>query len=208
MSQLLDLTNDELLTTTRAVRKRLDFERPVDMKLIDECLEIAVQAPSASNTQTWHFVVVTDDEKRRVLGDLYRKAAEQFYVSRMDENAEETPLARSALYLFENLAKAPVHVIPCIEGRLDGAPALQQAGMWGTIAPATWNFCLAARARGLGTVWTSLHLVYEREAADLLGIPYDEVMQTALIPVAHTIGTDFKPAARRPMEEVVHRERW
>ena len=102
----------------------------------------------------------------------------------------------------------PVHVIPCIEGRTDGKPAAAQASRWGTIVPAAWSFMLAARSRGLGSVWTTFHLQYEREAAELLGIPYDDVMQAALIPVAYTVGTDFRPARRKPLETLAHWERW
>jgi nitroreductase len=114
----------------------------------------------------------------------------------------------SAQYLADHMHEAPVLVIPCIRGRTDGLPAASQAGVWGSIIPATWSFMLAARARGLGTAWTTLHLGGEREAAEVLGIPYDEVMQVAMIPVAYTRGTDFHPGPRRPLEEMVHWESW
>ncbi len=104
--------------------------------------------------------------------------------------------------------EVPVMVIPCIYGRTDNTSAFQQAGVWGSILPAAWNFMLAARARGLGTTWTTLHLMYEREAAQVLGIPYEKIMQAALIPVAYTLGTDFKPAPRIPLEPIVHWEEW
>jgi nitroreductase len=98
-------------------------------------------------------------------------------------------------------------VIPCIEGRTDGGPVVLQAGSWGSLFPAVWSFMLAARERGLGTCWTSLHLLYEEETNEMLGLP-DNVMQGALIPVAHTIGTDFKPAPRRDMSRIVHHDTW
>ena len=216
---VLALTPDELLSTTRAVRKRLDFDRPVEPALIRECLELAIQAPSGSNAQGWHFVVVTDAERRRGLAELYRRAYDRYrqldgiYIGSIDtgdpdRRQVQLRSASSADYLAENLHRAPVLLVPCVKGRTDGAPALAQAGTFGSIFPATWSFMLAARARGLGTAWTSLHLMFEREAAELLGIPYDEVMQTSLTPVAYTKGTDFKPAKREPVDTVVHWDAW
>jgi nitroreductase len=114
----------------------------------------------------------------------------------------------SAQYLIDHLHEVPVHVIPCIHGRTDHQPIAVQAGFWGSIMPVTWSFMLAARSRGLGTSLTSFHLLFEREAAEVLGIPYEEVMQTALIPVAYTLGTDFKPALRKPLESVLHWDHW
>jgi nitroreductase len=114
----------------------------------------------------------------------------------------------SSAYLAEHLHEVPVLVIPCLEGRIEDAPLLEQAVGWASIIPAAWSFMLAARGRGLGTSWTSLHLAYEREAAAVLGIPYEQVMQVGLIPVAHTLGEDFKPAQRKPRSERVHWDRW
>ena len=201
-----DLTPDELLSTTRAVRKRLDLDRPVERALLDECLDLAFQAPSGGSEQGWHFVLVTYAAPKRALADLYRR-------SKRENDPPTVPEAHrrsmeSSAYLAEHLHEVPVLVVPCVEGRLERAPAMQQAVGWGSILPAVWSFMLAARARGLGTSWTSLHLAYEREAADVLGIPYDEVMQVALIPVAHTIGTHFKPARRKPRGVHVHWDRW
>lgn len=215
---LLDLTLDQLLTTTRSVRKRLDFSRPVEPEVIRECLEIALQAPSGSNRQTWHFVVVTDADKRMAIADLYRKGFYAYRNSGVSNPAQyahnpervriQERIVNSADYLAEHMHEVPVHLIPCIAGRLDGLPSIMQAGVWGSILPATWSFMLAARARGLGSAWTTLHLPYEKEAAEVLGIPYDEITQAALIPVAYTLGTDFKPAAREPLDTVVHWNGW
>ena len=211
---MLDLTPDEVLTTTRTVRKRLDFGRPVEREVIEECLRIAQQAPSASNRQDWHFVVVTDADKRFGLAELYRRGFARYRSTPRPEyddqgrQATQDRVRTSADYLAEHMHEAPVHVIPCVARRTDGGPLMLQASVWGTIAPAIWSFMLAARARGLGTAWTTLHLQHEREAAELLGVPYDEVMQTALVPVAYTIGTDFKPAPRDPLETMVHWEGW
>jgi nitroreductase len=210
-----NLTADEVLTTTRAVRKRLDLNRPVERSLIEECLAIAQQAPSSSNRQHWHFVVVTDPVKRTALGELYGTSWRQYNAARSappafspERLATQNRVLSSARYLSDNMGKVPVLVIPCVRGRTEGAPIHTQAATWGTILPAAWSFMLAARARGLGTAWTTLHLVYEKEAAALLGIPYDEVMQAAMIPLAHTIGSDFKPGPREPLESIVHWEKW
>ncbi|GAC1362600.1 MAG: nitroreductase family protein [Ktedonobacteraceae bacterium] len=216
---LLELTLDELLTTTRAVRKRLDLTRAVEPEVIRECIEIAVQAPTGSNSQQWQFVVVTDAEKRKALADLYKQSYTR-YRAASTAGAQEALAARPRLakiqervisssdYLAEHLHEVPVHIIPCIRGRLEGATIPQQAGSWGSILPAVWSFMLAARARGLGTAWTTLHLPYEKEAAQLLGIPYEEYTQAALIPVAYTLGTDFKPGPRKELERVLHWNNW
>jgi nitroreductase len=208
---LLELTPDELLTTTRAVRKRLDLGRPVEREVLEECLALAQQAPTGSYAQDWHFVVVTDPELRAGLAELWRRGGEK-YLSRLGDPTEIPGMMGRVLggvfHLRDHLHEVPVHVIPCIEGRTDGKGVFAQASRWGSVMPAAWSFMLAARSRGLGSVWTSFHLAHEQEAADLLGIPYDEVMQAALIPVAYTIGTDFKPAKRAPLETMVHWDRW
>jgi nitroreductase len=217
MPPTLDLTPDELLSTTRAVRKRLDLTRPVDPALIRECLELAVQAPTGSNSQGWHFVVITDPDTRAEVGRYYKSgwdavygdpaANEQRAAGDPEQAATTRRVTESAQYLADHMGEVPVMVLACLWGRTDGAPPAMQAGAWGSLMPAIWNFCLAARARGLGTCWTSLHLMHEREVADLLGLP-DNIMQGALIPVAHTIGTDFKPGPRRDLDRIVHYERW
>ena len=200
------LTPDELLTTTRAVRKRLDLTRPVDPSVIAECVRIAQQAPNGSGLEGRHFVVVTDPSLRERLGELYRQGGEEYLAS--PRAPSDPKLRASAGYLIDHIADVPVHVIPCVEGRTEASTIAQQSGRWGTIAPAAWSFVLAARARGLGTVWTTFHLPREREAAELLGIPFERAMQAALIPVAHTIGDEFRPARRRPVEEILHWDRW
>jgi nitroreductase len=210
---LLPLTPDEVLMTTRAVRKRLDLTRPVERATLEECLALAQQAPTGSNSQGWGFIVVTDAAKRAALAEVYRKSWEPYSRSRTIvpagvEAATQGRVRDSASYLADHLHEVPVHVIPVIKSRTDNASIVGQAGVWGSILPAAWSFMLAARARGLGTVWTTLHLRYEEEAAQILGIPFDTVMQTALIPVAYTLGTDFKPAPRAPLESFVHWEGW
>jgi nitroreductase len=200
---------DEVLTTTRAVRRRLDLTRPVEREVILECLRIAVQAPTASNEQTWRWLVVTDPDKRAAIAEIYRRCGEA-YLERAASTTEDPQTRRvyeSAHALSQTLAQVPVHVIPCIEGQLDGAPLAVAAAEWASIIPAAWSFMLALRSRGLGSVWTTLHLVKAGEVAALLGIP-DTVTQAALLPVAYTIGTDFKPAARPPVEEITYWNRW
>jgi nitroreductase len=208
---LLELTPDELLSTTRAVRRRLDLTRPVEREVLEACLRLAQQAPTASFAQNWHFVVVTDAGRRAALGELWRSVADGYLRRRAAAAAADPVLARlgdAVRHLAAHIHEVPVHVIPCVEGRTDGKPAAAQAARWASIVPAAWSFMLAARARGLGSVWTTFHLRHEREAAELLGIPYDRVMQAALIPVAYAMGTHFKPGPRRPLDTVVHWDRW
>ncbi|MCU0311117.1 MAG: nitroreductase family protein [Acidimicrobiales bacterium] len=200
---------DHLLTTTRAVRRRLDLDRPVDPAVLLDCLRIATQAPTASNDRNWRWVVVTDPDRRAALADLYRASGAD-YLARAAETETDPQTRRvyeSALALTETLHRVPVHVIPCIERRFDGAANPIAASAYGSILPAAWSFLLALRSRGLGSVWTTLHLFREQEAAELLGIP-DHVTQVALFPVAHTTGGDFHPAARPPVESVTSWNRW
>jgi nitroreductase len=201
-----DLTPDELLSTTRAVRKRLDLTRPVERELLDECLDLALQAPTGGNAQGWHFLLITDAARKQALAELYRKSKSENDPASVPPGHER--LMDASAYLASHLHEVPVLVIPCIEGRTEHMPFMQQAATWGSILPATWSFMLAARSRGLGTAWTSLHLAYERDAAAVLGIPYDQVMQVALIPVAHTIGTEFKPGPRGSRGDRVHWDSW
>jgi len=200
---------DELLSTTRAVRKRLDLSRPVEREVILECLRLAVQAPTASNNQDWRWVVVTDADKRAAIAEIYNSVGAEYLAQKA--NTEKDPQARrvyeSATALTSTLADVPVHVIPCIEKRVDGLPLVAAASAWASIIPAAWSFLLALRSRGLGSVWTTLHLAKEREVAELLGIPAT-VTQVALFPVAYTIGTDFKPAQRPPVEDITSWNAW
>ncbi|TPG36077.1 nitroreductase family protein [Mycolicibacterium hodleri] len=202
-------TVDRLLSTTRAVRKRLDLTRPVERSVLLECLQLAMQAPTASNSQNWRWLVVTDQDKRAAIAEIYRSCAGD-YMARAAESERDPQTRRvyqSADALTGILAEVPVHVIPCIEGRLDGQSQPVAAAAWASIIPAAWSFQLALRSRGLGSVWTTLHLFKEGEVAELLGIP-DTVTQVALFPVAYTIGTDFKPATRPPAETVTSWNTW
>ena len=216
MAYTLDLSPDELLTTTRAVRRRLDLERPVDLKIIKDCIGIALQAPSGSNRQGWHWVVVNHEGQRARIAELYRAA---FYEYRKlathpgglfaaAVNHQQRRVARSVEYLAENLHRVPVLVIACIAGPSSSVLLdANQASIWGSLFPAVWSYMLAARARGLGTVWTDLHLRYEAQIAEILEIP-DEIRQGAMIPTAHTIGKDFRPGPRTAVDTVLHINRW
>ncbi|HVN85040.1 MAG TPA: nitroreductase family protein [Candidatus Binatia bacterium] len=209
-------TVDHLLTTTRSVRKRLDLSRPIDTATLQRCIEIALQAPTGSNSQGWHFMIVTDPAKRTGLADLYRRAFDGYrqlsasspQLQEGDPRREQTlRIVDSATYLADRLHEVPLMVVPCIEGRVENAGVLAQASIYGSILPAVWSLMLALRARGLGSAWTTLHLMYESEAAQILGVP-ESVTQTALLPVAYFTGADFKPAKRLPAREHVHWNRW
>jgi nitroreductase len=206
-----------VLTTTRSVRKRLDFDRPISRELLLECLEVAVQAPTGGNRQGWNFVIVTDADKKRAVGELYKKSFGIYAASGRPQYEREDPrrkqfprVASSAQYLADRMHEVPAMVIPCIEGRVDvpGASNLEIAGVYGSILPAAWSFMLAARARDLVTAWTTLHLRYERETAQILGIPYERYMQAALITVGYHTGGEFKPAERIPLDKIVHWDEW
>jgi nitroreductase len=211
----LNLDADEVLLTTRSVRKRLDFDTPVERSLVEECLNIALQAPTGSNRQGWHFVVVEDAAKKKALADIYRENW-KLYASLPgrdtgDIRDEQMPRVRdSASYLAENFERAPYFMIPCIEGRLENIDVATGAGGWGSLLPAVWSFMLALRNRGLGSAWTTIHLMLEgeRKAAEVLGIPYAKVTQGGMFPIAYTKGTDFKPATRLPLDKVLHWDVW
>ena len=216
---LLPLGPDELLSTTRAVRKRLDFSRPVPDDLLRECVGLAMQSPSGSNNMTMQFVVVRDEAKRRAIGDIYRQCYAMYqnmpgiYIGSIDKgdevaNAQQQRSATSADFLGEHMGDAPALVIACTAGRADGMPAMVTSSMMGNVLPAMWSFMLAARARGLGTCWTTVHLFMEQQAAEVLGIPFESVQQVCLTPVAFTTGTDFKPAHRPPADSIIHWDAW
>ncbi|MBF6148696.1 nitroreductase family protein [Nocardia nova] len=208
MTELLPLTPDELLTTTRAVRRRLDLTRPVPLDVIREALEVALQAPSGGNRQHWHWIVLTDPEVKAQVAEHYRRS-HLTYREAGGEPADESAarIATSSDYLREVMAEVPVLVIGAISTGASGALPDNQAGLWGSLLPAAWSLALALRARGLGTTWTTLHLQYEREVAQILGIP-DDVRQGVLLPVAYTKGTDFRPGPRVDLDSVLHINGW
>lgn len=196
----LPLGIDELLTTTRAVRRRLDLERPVPRSLVEGCLDLAFQAPNGSNGQDWHWVLVDDPATKATLADLYRQGMRD-HIAR-DRRGEppagpsDPRISASVQHLAEHLERVPVLLVPTVARRYGTETTFQQASRWGSILPAVWSFMLALRSRGLGSAWTTIHLYREREVAELLGIPFEEHTQAGLFPIAYTTGTDFSPAAR------------
>jgi nitroreductase len=205
----LDLSADELLATTRAVRQRLDLARPVEREVLLECLDLAVQAPSGSNSQRWHWMFVTDPAKKAAIADVYRRVFDATYTAdAMATDDASRRVYESARHLADHFHEVPVLLLPCSWGRPEAAGAGSQAGYWGSLLPAAWSFMLAARERGLGTAWTTMHLRHEDEVAAILGIPYDRCAQGGLFPVAYTVGTDFRPGPRRATADVVHWDEW
>jgi len=213
---MLDLGVDEVLTTTRAVRRRLDLQRPVRREVVEECLELAFQAPNGSNQQFWQWVLVDDPAIKAAMADLYRAGMDAHIARPRTESDERvdysTPEAQrigaSVAHLRDHLHEVPVLLVAGVAGRLEDASIFEQASRWGSILPGIWSFMLALRSRGLGSAWTTIHLHKEREMADLLGIPYDDVTQAGLFPVAYTVGTDFKPASRALSTKHVHWNAW
>ena len=213
----LNLTADEVLTTTRSVRKRLDFDRPVERSIVEECLELALQAPTGSNRQGWQFVIVEDDAKKQSLADIYARNFAKYANAPKAEYGEDDPRHRqagrvtaSATHLVENFHRAPMLLVPCIEGDLNGTDVFRGASAWGSLLPAVWSFMMALRERGMGSAWTTIHLMDggDAEAAELLGIPHPQYSQAGLFPIAYPIGTDFKLADRLPLDQVLHWDEW
>ena len=210
----LGLTVDEVLTTTRAVRKRLDFKREVPFELLRECLELAVQSPTGSVGQFWEFIFVDDSKKKHALGELYRKGwplyvekPNSIYNLHKDDDDMKTVAKKagdSAEFLARNMGKAPWLMIPLIRGRSEDVPKANLAGYFGSVLPAVWSFMLAARDRKLGTCWTTIHLMYEKEAADILGIPFEQFTQVAMVPIAYTKGSSFRAAPRKELDSFIH----
>jgi nitroreductase len=206
---------DRLLTTTRAVRKRLDLTRPVDRQTILDCIRVATQAPAGGNVQRWRWIVVDDPEKKQGIAELYRRAYAPYIAAQRDavaggERAADADnvgaIMSSSDHLADILHEVPALVIPCSLGAPGGSQGMV-AGFYGSILPAVWSFMLAARSRGIGTAWTTLHLEYEAEARELLGIP-PTVTQVAMTPVAYYTGETFKPGRRRAAEEVTYFNGW
>jgi nitroreductase len=224
MAATLQLSTDDLLTTTRSVRRRLDLERPVEREVLLECLRIAQQAPTGNGVPWCHFVIVTDPEKRAGLAHLFRRAVDIYRdlpysaynikVPDPELQARMPHISSSLESLYEHLQEVPVHLLACLNFRLTGEESVKGEGPFlaatfaGSVYPACWSFMLAARSRGLASCLTTLHLLFEEEVARLLDIPYDRVTQEALIPVAYARGTDFKPAYRSPLEGILHWNSW
>jgi nitroreductase len=213
-----DLTIDELLTTTRSVRRRLDCDRPVERSVIEECVAIAMQAPSGANTQGWQWVFVEHDVLKRDLAVIYRKQFDTTYrvmpIATYAEPAAQAQAIRrraSATWLADNFERVPLIMVPCMPGKIDGASVGAQAGFWGSFLPAIWNFMLALRSRGLGSAWVTMNLGRpdgERETAEVLGIPYEGYTQAGMFPIGYTKGANFKPIPIPEPAERIHWDRW
>jgi len=212
---------DRLLTTTKAVRSRLDLTRPVPRDVVRECIELACYAPNASNAQEWHWVVVDDPDLKRAVADIYRdvlvpRVSQMLAAKEAAGDAAGARISRSILGLAERLEDVPVLVLPCYDvaaaltryqtlipdpGPL-GLSTHMDAGMFASVLPAVWSFQLALHSRGLGSVLTTAHQLRQTDVAAVLGLPLDW-FQVALIPVAYTTGGDFRPSPRRPVDDVV-----
>jgi nitroreductase len=215
----LDLSPRELLTTTRTVRKRLDLTKPVAREDVEECVRIGWQAPNGSNQQMYNWVLVDDPATRVEMARVYREGMD-FHIAMSAQAREEGTAApyavddrqdligASVFHLREHLHEVPVLLVPTVDGRMESQSIFDQAGRWGSVLPAVWNFMLALRSKGMGSAWTTIHLHKEREMAELLGIPYDDVTQAGLFPVAYTIGTDFRAASRAHSEKTIHWNGW
>ena len=209
---------DQVLTATRNVRKRLDLTREVPRQVIEDCARVAMQAPIACNGFYPHFVVVADPAKRAAIAPIYKRSWDlhlpmpisvpNLHFDDPRHEAQQPRVTVSATYLAEHVADVPALVIPCISPRVDGMPMWIQACLWGSVLPQAWSFMLAARARGLASAWTQIHIQFEEEVAAILGINYAEVQQAAMIAVAYPLGEHFTPAYREPIEKFMHWDAW
>jgi nitroreductase len=202
----LNLSVDEVLTTTRTVRKRLDLSKPVPRAVIEECLELALQAPNGSNLNVWRWIVVDERATIAAIAGLYKAGLEAYAKDHYRANAgvpDEGKLMDSAMTLLRVMDRVPALLVPLMPGRVEGKNASDQAVMWGSIVQAVWSFCLALRERGLGSAWTTVTLEREQDMAEVLGIPFEQYTQVGLFPIAYTLGTDFKKAWRKPVSEVL-----
>jgi len=198
---------DRLLSTTRSVRKRLDFDRPVPDHIIFECIDLAEQAPSGGNDASRRWIVVKDPTTKARLGDIYRRSGSFMtdVADRLDGTGHsKEQVFSSSAYLVDNFAKAPALVIAAIWGIHDDSG---RPGLFDSVLQAAWSFNLALRARGLGTTWTTMLNANVDDLAGILEIP-EGVTTVVTFPVAYTIGTDFRPAARRSASEITYFERW
>lgn len=204
---------DYILETTRSVRKRLDLTRPVDRATVERCLEIAIQAPTGSNRQGWRWLIVADAEKKAKIGEYYKDSWYQYagVAARAEPGQEPSAqmqrVVSSARYLADHMREVPMMIFPCVQGRAPNASPAANAGLYGSIIPAAWSLMLALRARGIGAAWTTLHLSYEKECNEILGIP-DDFTTAALLPIAYFTGETFQKANRVPASDLTYWESW
>ena len=204
---------DYILETTRSVRKRLDLTRNVPRDVVERCLEIAIQAPTGSNQQGWKWLIVTDADKKAQIGEYYKRSWYEYAGIAARSAPGDEPSAQmkrvisSARYLADHMHEAPLMIFPCVRGRARDASPAANAGLYGSIIPAAWSLMLALRARGIGAAWTTLHLSYEQECNDILGIPADYTT-AALLPAGYFTGETFRKADRVPAAELTYWESW
>jgi nitroreductase len=201
---------DHLLKTTKQVRQRLDLTRPVPRELLLECIDVASHAPMGGNQERNRWLVIDDPALKAAIAEPYQAVGRPYLAANaagpIDERQQR--VIDSAAFLVDRIADVPAMVIAIRLDRLpEGAPSFEVAGYHGSVAPGVWSFQLAARARGLGSAWTTFHLVYEQQVAELLGIP-PTVTQIALLPVAYYTGETFHPAPRRPAAEITYFNGW
>jgi nitroreductase len=203
----------DVVETTRSVRRRLDFDRPIEPELIERCIDAAVQAPTGMNREAWRFLVLTEAEPKARVAELYRSGFDGLANRFRDQlppdlSDQKLPNERPTYVgLAENLHRMPALILVCSEGRPDPDNAAMQVAFYGSVLPAAWSLMLALRASGLGATWTTLLVTEEERVAKALGIPAD-VTQTILLPVAYTKGAVLKPAKRKPAREVTYWNRW
>ncbi len=192
---------DWALGTTRSVRRKIDWERPVERHLIEECIEVAVQAPTGMDAEAWRFLVLDEPEPKQAVAELYRRAMERFAAVRPDGPKS------TAQQLAARLEDLPALILVCSEGQPFADSNAMRVAFYASVLPAAWSLMVALRARRIGSTWTTLLLAHEQEAARALGIP-DGVTQTVLLPVGHMDGARLRPAARRPAREVTYWNAW
>jgi nitroreductase len=223
-----DLTNtDRLLTTTKQVRKRLDLSRPVPIELVLECIQVASAAPIGANRESNRWLIIDEAEIKAELAKLYRRRMDP-YLSALPvapPGSRQAKVNESTKYLIDHMAEVPLIVIPLRLSRVsEKADVRERSSFYGSVIPAVWSFQLAARSRGLGSAFTTGHLAFETEAAELLGLPAprpqptainqaeaapsDLVTQICLLPVAFYKGGGFVSAPRLPAHEVTFLNHW
>ena len=201
---------DWALSTTRSVRRRIDWERPVAPEVIEAAIDVATQAPTGVQSENWRFLVLTEAEPKQAVAALYRSAFERYVAARTEASAASTEVATPSAaqaQLAERLAEMPALILVCAEGVPTSEVAALQVGFYGSILPAAWSLMVALRVRGIGSTWTSLHLLHAEETARALGIP-EGVTQTVLLPCGYTKDATLRPAQRKRAPEITYWNRW
>ena len=202
---------ERLLTTTKQVRKRLDLSRPIPVDELLEIIDVASHAPMGGNLERNRWIIVTDPDLKAQIAERFADVGRPYLAAnselRPDDRSQK--VIESAEFLVDHLAEVPALVIAM---RLDRPPLDEStqggaAAYYGSVLPGVWSFQLAARARGIGSAWTTFHLEHEAEIADLLGIP-PTVTQVCLLAVGYYTGETCTPAPRRSARDVTVVNRW